>query len=413
MTSMARITTAGRLCLVVGLLSLAGTAQAQAPLFEVEKSDATKLLQVTDDAGFLVRGAINVGTLPAAGAGVRLMWYPKKAAFRAGRVDGSQWDEAEIGAGSVALGVNTTARGGNSLALNSLTVASAEYSIAGGYRSTATGLMSLAIGDRVLASGFGATALGNQTVASGSTAAALGQLTVASGNESFAAGFKTKAIGPSSAALGEEAQAAGGSALAAGFRTQALGNASMATGTGTVAAGAASVALGSVVTAQGDGSFAFGDRNTGFPVNAGPNEFLVRAFGGIGLNTGVNIGCDLPAGTGAWACTSSRLAKEGFEAVDGETMLERLATVPIQRWRYRGTEAAHLGPTAEDFHAAFGLGESATKIATVDANGVSLLAVQALERRTAALQAENTALRAETTELGRRLEVLEIAGRGR
>jgi trimeric autotransporter adhesin len=45
----------------------------------------------------------------------------------------------------------------------------------------------------------------------------------------------------------------------------------------------------------------------------------------------------------------------------------------------------HLGPTAQDFHAAFGLGGDDTGIGTVDIAGVTLLAVQALERRTAEL----------------------------
>ncbi|MGH7628702.1 MAG: tail fiber domain-containing protein [Gemmatimonadales bacterium] len=372
MTSMARTTTATTpLCLVVGMLSLAGTARAQSPLFEVEKGDATKLLQVTDDGGFLVRGALDVGTIPASGPGVRLMWYPGRAAFRAGGANSSQWDDGSIGSGSVALGLNTKATGGSSLALNSNTEASGTNSIAGGVASIASGQTSLAVGYSALASG-------NEAVA-------LGRSTFASGDHSFAAGSRTKATG----------------------------NASMATGTGTVAAGTSSVALGTGVTAQGRGSFAFGDRNTQFPVTAGPNEFLVRAFGGIGLNTGVNIGCDLPAGTGAWACTSSKLVKEEFEEVDGEDLLARLKGVPIQRWRYLGTSARHLGPFAEDFQAAFGLGDSPTKIAQIDADGVALRAVQALEQRTAELRAENAALRAETTELRRRVEALESSGRER
>jgi len=377
MTSMARIT-ATPLCLVVAMLSLAGTARAQAPLFEVEKSDATKLLRVTDDGGFLIGGALNAGTLPATGGGVRMMWYPRKAAFRAGFVEGSEWDEANVGPQSVGLGHNTRATGSTSVALNTGTVASGTGSIAGGRNSTASG-------DAALAVGTG---------------------TIASGDYSLAAGFETKAIGASSAALGLHTQAGGGNALAAGYSSKANGSSSMAAGNGTVAAGVASVALGTLVTAQGDGSFAFGDLNYEFPVTAGPNEFLVRAFGGIGLNTGVNIGCDLPAGTGAWSCSSSKLVKEGFEEVDGEDVLARLKELPIQSWRYIGTSARHIGPFAEDFHAAFGLGDDPAKIAQIDADGVALSAVQALERRTAELREENAALRAETSELRRRIEAL-------
>ncbi len=352
MTSMAR-TAAGTLCLVVSLLSLASTAQAQAPLLEVEKSDATKLLQVTDDAGFLVRGALDVGTIPAAGAGVRLMWYPGKAAFRAGRVDGSEWDEDNIGEGSVALGVNTRATGVNSLALNIGTEASGAGSIAGGRGSIASGATSLAVGQTVEASGHGAAAFGSRTVASGVS--------------SFAAGDNAKATGPASAALG----------------------------VGTQALGAASVALGSVVTARGDGSFVFGDRNINSPIEAGSNTFAVRAHGGISLYvSGAYAGCTLPASTGAWECSSSKLLKEEFEEVDGEDVLARLKEVPIQSWRYIGTSARHIGPFAEDFRAAFGLGGSPDKIAQIDADGVALRAVQALEQRTAALQEETAALRA-------------------
>jgi hypothetical protein len=38
-------------------------------------------------------------------------------------------------------------------------------------------------------------------------------------------------------------------------------------------------------------------------------------------------------------------------------VLERVVSVPVMRWSYRGQDdVRHLGPTAEDFHAAFGLG---------------------------------------------------------
>jgi uncharacterized small protein (DUF1192 family) len=112
----------------------------------------------------------------------------------------------------------------------------------------------------------------------------------------------------------------------------------------------------------------------------------------------LSTGCNLPAGSGTFDCTSSRLAKVDFEDVDGETVLGKLAAIRIQRWRYRGTDASHVGPTAEDFHAAFDVGQGPTTISTVDADGISLLAIQALERRTAELREENAALRAKLTE---------------
>ena len=83
--------------------------------------------------------------------------------------------------------------------------------------------------------------------------------------------------------------------------------------------------------------------------------------------------------------------------------------MPIREWSYRAEDPAvrHFGPTAQDFHAAFGLGGSDKAISTVDADGVALLAIQALEQRTRELEAQNAELRArldslETLLVGRR-----------
>jgi hypothetical protein len=113
-------------------------------------------------------------------------------------------------------------------------------------------------------------------------------------------------------------------------------------------------------------------------------------------------------GGGAWQTVSDARKKTAFRAVDGEALLGRLAALPVRSWQYRAQPAStrHVGPTAQDFRRAFGVGESDTTITTVDADGVALAAAQALERRTrahatrlAALQAENAALRAELAAL--------------
>ena len=94
--------------LVTGLLAglvLATAAAAQTPVLEVGTPE--RIMQVNKDAGLFVKGTYGTGTIPATGAGVRLMWHPAKAAFRAGAVSGASWDEANIGAYSVAMGSNT------------------------------------------------------------------------------------------------------------------------------------------------------------------------------------------------------------------------------------------------------------------------------------------------------------------
>jgi hypothetical protein len=71
------------------------------------------------------------------------------------------------------------------------------------------------------------------------------------------------------------------------------------------------------------------------------------------------------------------------------TSLARIARMPVTEWSYRAQDDAirHIGPTAQDFHAAFGLGEDPLRIGTLDADGVALAGVKALEARSRA-QAE-------------------------
>jgi hypothetical protein len=79
---------------------------------------------------------------------------------------------------------------------------------------------------------------------------------------------------------------------------------------------------------------------------------------------------------------SDRDQKENFDPVDPQTVLERVTRLPITRWNYKEDPGSrHLGPTAQDFHAAFSLGADNRRIATLDANGVALAAIQGLNRK--------------------------------
>lgn len=103
-------------------------------------------------------------------------------------------------------------------------------------------------------------------------------------------------------------------------------------------------------------------------------------------------GAHLTAG-GAWTNGSSREFKEDFEPVDGGEVLRRVVALPIQTWRYRGSEEGrHIGPMAEDFAQSFGLGAGDRYIATVDADGVALAAIQGLNAKLAAALAERDRL---------------------
>ena len=71
-----------------------------------------------------------------------------------------------------------------------------------------------------------------------------------------------------------------------------------------------------------------------------------------------------------------------------EQLIQLLARLPVSTWRYEWEPESvrHLGPMAQDFAAAFGLGSDDRRIETADAIGVLIVAVQALEKRVAELE---------------------------
>ncbi|MFO1313636.1 MAG: tail fiber domain-containing protein [Burkholderiales bacterium] len=86
---------------------------------------------------------------------------------------------------------------------------------------------------------------------------------------------------------------------------------------------------------------------------------------------------------GVWANASDRALKEGFHPIDPREVLEGVIALPVTRWRYRTEpeQVSHIGPTAQDFKAAFGLGMGDKTIGTVDSEGVALAAIQGLNAK--------------------------------
>jgi hypothetical protein len=332
-------------------------------------------IQLRADGGLVAGGSGS--EIPASGQGRRLMWYPGKAALRAGQVNADQWDDANVGQSSVALGENVIASGQRSVALGALTRASGSLSTAFGDATQATGTRSTAMGSLTEASGVYSTAMGENTTASGTSSTAMGRNTTASGLASFAAG------------------------------------------NGVSAGGTASVAFGQLAVAATSGTFVFGDLSPfAATLTTGvANQFLVRAAGGVGFytNPALTAGVTLAAGGSAWASVSDRTRKREFRDLAGDDVLDKLARMPIQEWSYIAQDAAirHVGPTAQDFHAAFGLGEDPLRISTIDADGIALRAIQALEARdreaNEAQAAEIAALRARIAAL--LAQIAEVSAR--
>jgi hypothetical protein len=86
-----------------------------------------------------------------------------------------------------------------------------------------------------------------------------------------------------------------------------------------------------------------------------------------------------------------------------------MAALPIGHWNYRsdGPSIVHMAPTAQDFHFAFGLGDSNTTISTIDADGVAFAAIQALRELAARQDAVIAQQQHEIESLRSRLEQLE------
>ena len=116
---------------------------------------------------------------------------------------------------------------------------------------------------------------------------------------------------------------------------------------------------------------------------AGGTEIMRLAQNGTLYVTGGTVGT-----------LSDRAAKQDLVPVDTELVLRKIVAMPVLEWSYRNDpEVRHLGPTAQDFHAAFGLGNDERMIMTVDADGVALAAIQGLNAKLEAKLGEMRALR--------------------
>lgn len=398
-------------------------------------------------------------------------------------------------------GLGNTASGRASVAMGFGSMASGNYSTAWGSSAEASRLSAMAFGSGARAIADNAVALGKDNLASGVGASAFGIGAIASG-------FGSATLGSGCSATGERAVAIGFTSLASGGYSTAIGHGAISSGLGATAVGRGSVAAGDYSFAGGrqaranhSGSIVWADGVEDDFTSTGQNQFLIRAYGGVGINTnnprgaalmvngdqrisgantlefgagvvgkeanagkigyetftpgtldivgagtsgvdrklklwaeggttfagpvtvsssylnvvgagneqaylgGDGIGGDIEIGSrsvgimtvGFWNSaafshmnvvglsftpTSDRNAKENFAAVDPAAVLAKVAALPLSAWNYKADPATrHIGPMAQDFHAVFGVGPDDKHIATVDADGVALAAIQGLNRK--------------------------------
>ncbi|MGG7661587.1 tail fiber domain-containing protein [Dyadobacter sp. BHUBP1] len=134
----------------------------------------------------------NGQSLPPIGAGARMIWYPGKAAFRAG-ANFDKWEDQGIGRFTFASGFNTEASGDFSTALGDRSSSTGEFSISGGFVSNAKGKSAIALGysneahqDHSIALGHTSQAFNPFSIAFGSSATAMGDYAIAFGHHTIA-----------------------------------------------------------------------------------------------------------------------------------------------------------------------------------------------------------------------------------
>jgi hypothetical protein len=337
--------------LAAGLLAAsASTAAAQATDSLLALSyQGSNVFRVNNNGGLVARGTYdsgNSGGIAADGPGVRMLWFPGKAAFRVGGINGTQWDDANIGLYSNAFGQDVRALGDNALAV--------------GARATAANTGTIALGEDVTATGANSVVLGYK--ASSSTSVGSPRL------GTFVFGDRSTTTDTIHAEVTNSAMWR----VANGFRiyTSSTRSTGVTFQSGTAAS------------------------------NWGQSNAVISTSTGAYLHTN---------GTWTNASDRNRKHLfETVQGEDVLTRLRALP-ITTWSYKVENRDVRHLGPMAQDFRATFGLGDDDKVISTVDGDGVALAAAKALEARTAEQKARIEALERENAALRARLDRIEAA----
>ncbi len=312
---------------------------------------------------------------------------------------------------------NSFATVGGGLANQAL---NAYSTVNGGWLNTASGpFATIGGGSQNEASSIYSTISGGLDNSTGGVGASVGGGWLNNASNSYTAiagGYSNKAGEVYAAIGGGSYNSAAGSwsVVGGGYNNSTRGGYSaIPGGQHNLAGGDFSFAAGQRARANSRGCFVWADAsNTHLDCNHA-NRFMVRASGGVYFFSSVdlNSGAALPPGSGSWATWSDRQAKANFTPVDRQALLTRLSNLPIHTWNYKTQDPSirHLGPTAQDFRAAFGLGEDERHINTVDADGVALASIQELHRLSQEQAALLAAQQQQIAALEDRLAALEAA----
>jgi hypothetical protein len=274
----------------------------------------------------------------------KFLWLSENGAFRSGYVDG---DSTKIGFLSSAVGDRTIAKGNFSFASGSETQANGNYAhafgrgtVAHSYGSTAVGLFNTSYGDQanwvatdpVFEVGAGTSGFARKNIFT-----IFKNSTISMGSD----------LAYTKLALYQSGQSSYGMGVQAGQFRFNLGNP--------------------------QARYAFFDQP-----GAGATEiFTVYGDGRVNTGGNLNVNGDITI-NGVLIHSSDRNRKDQINEVHYGDILQLVDNLPVTTWHYKAQPGRHMGPMAQDFYAAFGLGSGDTGISSVDADGVALASIKAL-----------------------------------
>ncbi|MCW3092120.1 MAG: hypothetical protein JWP81_3189 [Ferruginibacter sp.] len=303
--------------------------------------------------------------IPVQGAGTRFMWYAPRGSLRFGRAIGTEWDDVNMN----------------------------DFTFAGG--------------NQVTADAYGAFAFGDQVKVTATVGVAFGSGVTVGGTAGFSAGASNTVYGFAGTAIGYTCRANGQGSVALGYRCSATGD--------------YSVAIGYRATNNTHtGTMAMGDESTTDSVrNTLDNQFVARYAGGYRFYTSPTVGGAAPTGVvlsanaNSWSSISDSTKKERFAGVDKEYFLTSLSKLKLGSWNYKGNaENRHYGPMAQEIFASFGMDKFGrigcdTLLASADMDGIMMIMLQGLEKRSALQLEENKSLKTQLTSIAGELKVVQ------
>jgi hypothetical protein len=340
-------------------------------------------LNLSGDDGFVSSGVFGSLFNPSAGSGTRLTWYPSEGSFRAGAVNGTQWDTVNTGQYSMAFGYNTKSR--DRSFTSGFECESVDYSFSSGRRSRATPVGPYPEGNSI--------ALGDSCQSLSYRNVTIGRNNIATGAINVLIGYENSSNTSQSVCIGNFCNSGGSRSTVLGYH-------------------------GNTVTLKS--GFVYADASSSASTTpALAFQFVVRASGGYVFYTDTlnTMGVTLFPGSGSWSVISDRNKKENISDVNYENILTGINDLRIRSWNYRSQDKyiRHIGPFAQDFYKIFGFGENAVSISNTDMDGVILSGIKALDKRMDVLEEklETEDLKArlkqlnDSAELEKRIEAIE------